>query len=166
MKARIQSPAMTVPGAMQALQKLGRAPMDCGVPQTTLYLLTLRASQINGCSVCVDMHSRGMKRDGEKDERIWGVSAWREMPYFTDAERAALALAESMTRLSDSADPVPDAVWDDAARHFDEDALAGLIISIGAINVWNRFNVPTRQAAGPWVAGAESGAQKNGGSQR
>ena len=143
-------PAMTVPGAMEALQALGTSVKKGGVPSRTLDLVELRASQINGCSVCVDMHARDLKKKGETDERLFAVAAWRDAPYFSGAERAALALAEAVTRLSDRADPVPDDVWQDVARHYDEPALAALIIAIGNINVWNRFNVATRQVAGAW----------------
>jgi AhpD family alkylhydroperoxidase len=119
-------------------------------------LVHLRASQINGCSVCVDMHARMAKRKGETDERSFTVAAWRDAPYFTDAERAALALTESVTRLSDRPDPVPDDVWNEAARHFDEKQLAALVLSIAVINVWNRLNVTTRQVAGDWLKSAEA----------
>jgi AhpD family alkylhydroperoxidase len=110
--------------------------------------MQLRSSQINGCSLCVDLHARQMRKAGESDERLFAVAAWRDAPYFTDAERAALALSEAITRLSDRSDPVPDDVWNEAARHFDEKALAALVISIATINVWNRLNVSTRQLAG------------------
>ena len=86
------------------------------------------------------------------------MAAWRDAPYFTDAERAALALAEAVTRLSDRADPVRDEIWNEAARHFDEPALAALIISITLINVWNRLNVSTKQVAGEWAKSAEAQA--------
>ena len=112
MHARIESPALTVPGALEALQKLSDAVRQTGIPETTLSLDELRASQINGCSICVDMHSRELKNAGEPDRRINTVAAWREAPYFTDAERAALALTEAATRIADRPDPVPDAVWD------------------------------------------------------
>jgi AhpD family alkylhydroperoxidase len=151
MQPRIDSPAQTVPGAMQALMKLGSAIQRAGVPATTRYLLELRASQINGCSICVDMHSRELKAAGEPDARINAVAAWRETPYFTDAERAALGLTEAATRLADRPDPVPDEVWDEAARHYDEDQLAALVISIATINTWNRINTATRQITGEWV---------------
>src|SRR3954452_11795395 len=130
MQPRIGNPAQTVPGAMQALLKLSDAAQHAGVPATTHYLVHLRASQINGCSVCVDMHSRELRAAGEPDERIYTVAVWRETPYFTDAERAALALAEAMTRLADRPDGVRDEVWDEAARHYDEAALASLVLSI------------------------------------
>jgi AhpD family alkylhydroperoxidase len=148
MKARMTNPAMVLPDAMKALLALSRSAQSGTVAQTTHTLMHLRVSQINGCGVCVDMHSRELKHAGEKDERIWGVGAWRESPYFSDAERAALALAESVTRLADRTDAVPDAVWDDAADHYDEKELSSLLVSIGAINVWNRLNAATRQPAG------------------
>ena len=151
MQARINHPAVTVPGVMQALQKLGAAAKNTGVPETTLYLVELRASQINGCSVCADMHSRELKAAGESDARIFTVAAWREAPYFSEAERAALALTEAATRLADQSDPVPDEVWDEAARHYDESALAGLVVCIAGINAWNRLNAATRQVSGEWV---------------
>ena len=113
-------PAFVIPEAMDALQALGKATHKAGVPKETHDLVHLRASQINGCSVCVDMHAHDLRKAGESDERIFAVAAWRETPYFTDAERAALALAEAMTRLSDRPDPVPDDVWDEVARHYDE----------------------------------------------
>ena len=151
MQARMRNPALIVPDAMQALQALAQSTKRAGVPRTTLDLVHLRASQINGCSVCVDMHSRDLKKAGEPDERLFAVAAWREAPYFSDAERAALALTEAATRLSDRADPVPDEVWDEAARHYDEPALAALILAIATVNVWNRLNVTTRQVAGQWT---------------
>jgi AhpD family alkylhydroperoxidase len=135
------------PEAVKALQALGASAEKGGVPAKTLGLIHLRASQINGCSVCVDMHPRMLKKAGETDERLFAVAAWRDAPYFTDAERAALALTEAVTRLSDRADPVPDTIWDEAAKHYDEKALAALVIEIALINVWNRFNVTTRQVA-------------------
>jgi len=142
---------MTVPGVQQALQRLSAATKHTGVPEATATLMVLRASQINGCSVCVDMHSRELKSAGEPDARILTVAVWREAPYFTDAERAALALTEAATRLADHPDPIPDEVWDEAARHYDEQALAGLVVTIASINAWNRINAATRQITGDWV---------------
>src|ERR1700733_2833143 len=130
MQPRIENPILTAPGAMKALQQLSAASKHAGIPETTLILVTLRASQINGCSVCVDMHSRELKAAGESDARIFTGAAWRETPYFTDAERAALALTEAATRLADRSDPVPDEVWDEAARHYNERQLAGLVGAI------------------------------------
>jgi AhpD family alkylhydroperoxidase len=148
MQARMKNPAMILPDAMQAIQALQAATQKRGVPSTTLGLVHLRASQINGCSVCVDSGTRYAKKTGESDERLFAVAAWRDAPYFTDAERAALALTEAVTRLSDRADPVPDEIFEEAARHYDEPALAALILSITTTNVFNRLNVSTRQVAG------------------
>jgi AhpD family alkylhydroperoxidase len=149
--ARISHPAFIVPDAMQALQDLGTSVKRGGLPSRTRDLVYLRASQINGCSVCVEMHSRDLKKRGESDERLFAVAAWREAPYFTDAERAALALTEAVTRISDRPDPVPDEIWEEAATHYDEITLAALVLAIANINVWNRLNVATRQPAGEWT---------------
>jgi AhpD family alkylhydroperoxidase len=151
MEPRIENPALTVQGVMPALQRMSGAVKKAGVPETTLYLIELRASQINGCAVCADMHSRELQAAGEPDERIFTLAAWRETPYFSDAERAALALTEAATRLADRPDPVPDSVWEEAARHYDEPELSALVIAIAAINAWNRINATTRQMTGDWV---------------
>lgn len=150
MQARMKNPAMIIPEAMKAIQALNAATQQGGVPAATLGLVHLRASQINGCSFCCDSGSRHVKASGETDERLFSVAAWREAPYFTGAERAALALTEAVTRLSDRADPVPDEIWDEAARHYDERGLAALLLMIATTNVFNRLNVPTRQVAGAW----------------
>lgn len=150
MQPRMKNPAMLVPGAMQTLQALAKLPEQGTVPAKTLGLVHLRASQINGCSVCVDLHSRFMKPADETNERLMTVAAWRDTPYFTDAERAALALTEAVTRLSDRPDPVPDEIWDEAARHYDEQGLAALVLKIAVTNVFNRLNRVTRQVPGAW----------------
>jgi AhpD family alkylhydroperoxidase len=150
MEPRMKNPAAIIPDAWQAVQALAAVTQKGGVPPATLSLIHLRASQINGCSSCVDGGWRTAKKAGETDERLFAVAAWRDAPYFTDAERAALALAEAVTRLSDRADPVPDEIWDDAARHYDERGLAALILAIATTNVFNRLNVSTRQVAGAW----------------
>lgn len=105
-------------------------------------LVKLRASMINGCSFCVDMHSRDALAAGEDSRRLFGVAAWREAPFYTEKERAALALTDAVTRLGD--DGVSDDVWDAAAKHFDEAELANLLMAIATINVWNRLSVATR----------------------
>jgi AhpD family alkylhydroperoxidase len=151
MRARINNPALKVPGALAALQQFGTSATHAGIPETTLYLVHLRASQLNGCSVCVDMHARELEHAGESSERIHTVAAWRETPYFSDAERAALALTEAATRLAERPDPVPDEIWDEAARHYSEPQLAALVVAIAAINAFNRLNVTTRQISGEWV---------------
>jgi len=152
MQARMKNPVFILPDAMKALHALKEATEQGGVPAATLELVELRASQINGCSVCVDMHWRLMRKAGQSDDRILAVAAWRHAPYFTDAERAALALTEAVTRLSDREDPVPDAIWAEAARHYDEKALAALILAIAGINVWNRLNTSVGQVVGAWKA--------------
>jgi AhpD family alkylhydroperoxidase len=151
MQARMTNPVMIFPKAMQALLTLSKASETPGVPHRTLELVHLRASQINGCSVCLDLHSRLAKEVGETDERLSTLAGWRDTPYFSDAERAALALTEAVTRLSDRPDPVPDEIWNEAARHYDETALASLLFHIAIINVWNRLNVPTRTMTGEWI---------------
>jgi AhpD family alkylhydroperoxidase len=156
MNPRIKSPAFTVPGLMDALQALGTSASEAaraaGLPETTTDLVSLRASQINGCAVCLDMHTRGARKTGETDERLATLAAWQDAPYFTPAERAALALTEAGTRLADKSDRVPDEVWAEAARYYSEPALAALVATIVAINGWNRLNVITGQVAGEWTA--------------
>jgi AhpD family alkylhydroperoxidase len=142
-------PAIALPEAMKAMQALGALTQQ-GLPEKLLELVHLRASQINGCSACVDMHPKLAKRAGETDERLFSVAAWRDAPYFSEPERAALALTEALTRLSDRADPVPDPIWNEAAKRFDETELATLIVAIANINVWNRLNAAVRQPAGAW----------------
>jgi len=155
MQARMKQPAMIIPGAMEALQSLAKAAEQSGVPKKTLDLVHLRASQINGCSVCVDMGLRFKKAD-ETNERLFAVSAWKDAPFFTDAERAALALTEAVTRLSDRFDPVPDEIWEEAAGYYDESALASLVLWIAVTNVWNRLNVATKQVASEWAKSDEA----------
>ena len=108
----------------------------------------LRASQINGCSVCVDMHAKELQHDGVPLEHIFAVAAWRETPYFTDAERAALELTENLTRIADQADPVPDAVWKQVLLHYSQPEIAALLVDIALINSWNRFNVAVKMMVG------------------
>jgi AhpD family alkylhydroperoxidase len=151
MQARIENPVQTIPGAMQALQKLSAATHHAGIPPATLQLIELRASQINGCAVCLDMHSRELRNLGEPDQKISTAAAWREAPYFTAAERAALALTEAMTRMADRPEAVSDEIWEEAARHYDEKQLGALVLAIATINTWNRINAATRQITGDWV---------------
>ena len=149
MQARMNHPAMVVPDALKSLQALG-AITHQGLPEKLLELVHLRASQINGCSVCVDMHAKLAKKADETDERLFAVAAWRDTPYFSDAERAALALTEALTRINDRPEPVSDAIWTEAARHYSDTALSALIAAIANINVWNRLNVAVRQPVGSW----------------
>jgi AhpD family alkylhydroperoxidase len=146
--ARMALPAMAVPEAMDALIALDKAVSRAGIPKKTRELAHIRASQINGCGVCAVQHSRIAKRLGETDERLWAIPGWRDAPYFNDAERAALALAEAVTRLADRAEAVADEIWEEAASHYDEQQLGALVLTIANVNLWNRLNVATRQIAG------------------
>lgn len=150
MEQRMKNPAMIVPGAREAIGALHAALRKGGLPETTGNLVHLRASQINGCSACVDGGARMAEKAGESTERLATVAAWREAPYFTDAERAALVLTEAVTRLSDRADPVPDEVWAEAAKHYAEQELAALVLWIATTNLFNRLNATTKQVAGGW----------------
>ncbi len=158
MQARMTNPIMLVPDAIQTAMAMADAAKKGDVPAKTRDLVHLRVSQINGCSLCLDMHARALRQHGETDERLFTVAAWRDAPYYTDAERAALALAEAATRLSDRSDPVPDEIWDEAAKHYDEPQLATLVLNIALTNFWNRLNVTTRQVAGEWTKSAEGKA--------
>ncbi|HUI04280.1 MAG TPA: carboxymuconolactone decarboxylase family protein [Acidimicrobiales bacterium] len=156
MQPRIENPAQSLPDAMGALLGLakvaGEATVTAGLPASTVDLVETRASQINGCAVCLDMHSRAARKHGLSDQQLHTLAAWRDSPYFDEPQRAALALAEAGTRLADRPDAVPDDVWDMAAKHFDEQALAALVLRIALINAWNRLNVITGQVAGEWTA--------------
>lgn len=158
MKSRMKNPVQIIPEAMQAMYALNTIVEKSGLPRELVWLVQLRASQINGCAVCLDMHARIMQHGGETDERINAVAAWHDAPFYTDAERAALALTESVTRMADRTDPVPDEVWQPAARQFSEVELSALLLAISVINVWNRLNVATRQIAGDWIK-SEQGRQ-------
>jgi AhpD family alkylhydroperoxidase len=150
MQPRMKNPAMIIPDAGQAIGALLAALRSAGLPEATGNLVHLRVSQINGCSACLDGGARTAQKAGESAERLFAVAAWREAPYFTDAERAALALAEAVTRLSDRSDPVPDEIWAEAARHYTEPELAALVLWIGTANLFNRLNATTKQVAGAW----------------
>lgn len=149
-QARMPNPVLVLPDALTALQAFDAAIKAAGVSERLLELMYLRASQINGCGACVDAHPKLACKAGETDQRLFAIGAWRESPYFTEAERAALALTEAVTRLADRADAVPDEVWNEAARHHDEAQLASLLLAIAHINLWNRLNVSVRQVAGGW----------------
>ncbi|MEU7876612.1 carboxymuconolactone decarboxylase family protein [Microbispora bryophytorum] len=150
MEARMQNPATIIPAAMKPIMELMKAAQSQGLPQELMEMIHLRVSQINGCGYCVDAGLKSLRKLGESDERIGLVSAWRETPYYTDAERAALALAEASTRLADRADAVSDEVWDNAADHFDEKQLASILLMTAVSNLFNRLNAPIRQIAGSW----------------
>jgi AhpD family alkylhydroperoxidase len=148
MQPRMNHPGKVLPDLMQPIQALFKVTRQGGVPQSVLELVHLRAGQINGCSACVTAGAHSARRAGETDERIFAVAAWREAPYFTDTERAALALTEAATRLADRADPVPDDIWEEATHHYDEQGLAALLLMIALTNLFNRLNAPTKQVVG------------------
>src|SRR5262249_19634982 len=134
MEARMKNPAAVLPGAFDAIMAMNASVAKGGLDEHVLHLTHLRASQINGCGACIDGGAKFAKKAGETDDRLFSVSAWREAPYFTDAERAALALAEAVTRLDDRADAVPDNIWDEAKAHFDNRQLAALVLHIAVTN--------------------------------
>ncbi|MEU6121103.1 carboxymuconolactone decarboxylase family protein [Streptomyces sp. NPDC047123] len=148
MQARMRHPAVLIPEAMQALLVLSKVARTQGLPQTTVELVQLRVSQINHSSVCVDGTARSAAVAGATEEQRAAVAGWRASTCFTDAERAALALAEAVTRLADRTGPVPAEVREEAARHFTEQELAALLLAIGVANTFNRINVTTRRIAG------------------
>ena len=150
MHARMKNPLMLYPDALKGMLAIDKATESNTLPFVTRKLVQLRASQINGCGFCTDMHAKELRKAGEKEERVFAVAAWRDAPYFNDAERAALALAEDATRLADRAEPVSDVVWDEAKKHYDEKTLGALILQIALINAFNRVNATIKEVAGSW----------------
>lgn len=149
MEPRMTNPAYLLDqSGVKGIYALVAATKGQGVPDATLELVHLRVSQINGCSWCLQYGLENAKKAGESDERLISLAGWRDAPYYNDDERAALLLAEHMTRIADSLDPVPDAVWDEVADRYDEKALAALVTWIATTNLFNRINVTTRQVAG------------------
>jgi AhpD family alkylhydroperoxidase len=154
MDARLDMFAIPVAGKFgKYLGSAGRALAESSLPMSTQELVKLRASQINGCGFCADMHSKEAAHTGETQQRLNLVAVWRETTVFTEAERAALELTEQGTRIADAAGGVSDEVWADAARHYDEDQLAALVCLIAVINAYNRLNVVVRQPAGDYRVG-------------
>lgn len=139
--------------AIKPFMSVGRALKSLPLPTTTQELVALRVSQINGCAVCLDMHTKEAAAAGETSVRLHLVAAWREATVFTEAERAALELAEAGTRITDAADGVGDEVWARAAEHHDEEQLTALVLLISFMNAVNRLNVITRQPAGDYKPG-------------
>jgi len=144
----MKNPAMVLPDAMTGIQNIYKAMHKGGVPETTLELVHLRASQINGCSPCVDAGVKSAKKAGETEERLLQVVAWRESNLYTDSERAALALTEAATRLADRPEAVTDEIWAEASSYFEEQQLAAIILMIGITNLFNRLNTTIREPAG------------------
>ncbi|TDE34966.1 carboxymuconolactone decarboxylase family protein [Actinomadura sp. 6K520] len=142
-----------LPRLLKHLQSADKVLRSSGLPAATQELVKIRASQINGCGYCLDMHTKDATEAGETPARLNLVAAWREATVFTEAERAALELAEEGTRIADTAGGVSDETWANAAKHYDEDQLAALVSLVALINTWNRMNVITRQPAGGYVPG-------------
>jgi len=145
MEARIKNLHTILHGARDPLVALGKSLATSPVPEKTRELVHIRTSQINGCAMCLDGH---IAKSKETPQRLGAVAVWREAPFFSDPERAALGLAEAITRVADQTERVPDAVWDEAKRHYDQGALAWLVLEIAVANLYNRLNVATRQVAG------------------
>ncbi|WP_019629231.1 carboxymuconolactone decarboxylase family protein [Actinomadura atramentaria] len=149
MEARMKNPATLLPGVLGGVQSISKAIEKAGPSGELLELVHLRASQINGCAACIYGGVAHAKKAGETDERLHAVVAWREAPFFTDAERAALALTEAATRIADrTGQAVPDDVWDEAADHFDERELAAIILMVAMTNFFNRINATVQEPAG------------------
>ncbi|GAD81835.1 carboxymuconolactone decarboxylase family protein [Nocardia asteroides] len=150
MQSRMKNPAMVLTDAMGPIQQVLQAVQTGGVDGEILELVHLRVSQINGCSACVDGGTKTARKAGVSEDRLATVVAWRETPYFSEEERAALELAEAATRLADRPNAVTDEIWDAAASYFDERQLASIVLMIGVTNMFNRLNATTRQIAGAW----------------
>lgn len=138
----------TLPEGLRAVNALDHYSANCGLEKSLLELIKLRASQINGCAFCVDMHSKDARSKGESEQRLYSLSVWRETPYYTERERAALALTESVTLIATQR--VTDEVYAEASRHFSDEELVKLLIGISIINVWNRFAITFRDEPGSY----------------
>ncbi len=148
---RLSNPGAILPGAFEGIQQLIAAVRQAGLPAGTLELTHMRASQINGCSACIEGAIKHAGKTGHAvDDRLLAVAAWHHSSRFTEAERAALELTDEITRLADRPDPVPDEVWTRAAEHYDQRGLAALVLHVSLTNLFNRLNVSTRQPAGDW----------------
>ncbi|WP_210588268.1 carboxymuconolactone decarboxylase family protein [Streptomyces sp. GESEQ-35] len=149
MQARMKNPAYVLPNALKGIGTLNQAIAQSGLPTELQEIVGMRASQINGCGACVHGHMVNLRKAGVSDERIAAVAAWRHAPFFSDAERAALQLTETVTRLADlSEESVPDSLWNEVADHFDETELSALILTISLTNLFNRINTTIREPAG------------------
>ncbi|HTT69249.1 MAG TPA: carboxymuconolactone decarboxylase family protein [Gemmatimonadales bacterium] len=151
MKPRINY-AKTAPGVYDAMDALDRYLAGCGLQKPLLFLVQLRASQLNGCAYCIDMHWKDLRAAGEKEQRLYGLDAWRESPYYTDREKAALAWAEAVTRIADG--HAPDAAHEEARAQFSERELADLTLAVATINAWNRLSIAARLTPGTYQPAA------------
>jgi AhpD family alkylhydroperoxidase len=162
MEARFNS-AKVAPGAYKAMLGLEAYLHQCGLEESLLHLIKLRSSQINGCAFCLDMHWKDLRAIGETEQRLYSLDAWRECPYYTDRERAALAWTESVTLVAN--DHVPDAVYEEVRQHFNEKELADLTFAVATINAWNRMAIASRTVPGQYQPAkshvAEKGTEKS-----
>ena len=149
MSARINY-GKAAPGVYDAMDALDRYLQSCEIERPLIYLVQLRASQINGCAYCLDMHWKDLRAAGANEQRLYSLDAWRECPYYSERERAALAWTEAVTRVADG--HVPEAVFDEVRPHFGEKALADLTLAIAAINAWNRLSIAARLRPGTYEA--------------
>lgn len=144
--------AKVAPGVYDAMDALDQYLAGCGLEERLLHLVRLRASQLNGCAYCIDMHWKDARAGGESEQRLYGLDAWREAPYYTDRERAAFEWTEALTSITDG--HVPDSVYDAVRGHFTEKELADLTWAVAAINAWNRVAIAFRSEAGKYKPGA------------
>lgn len=152
------NPFKSAPGAYKAMEELEKYLHGCGLEPSLLHLVKMRASQINGCAFCLDMHSKDLRAIGETEQRIYTLDAWRECPWYSDRERAALAWTEALTLVADG--HVPDDVYEEARKHFTEKELADLTFDIAAINVWNRVSIASRHTPGTYQPPKQAVAAK------
>jgi AhpD family alkylhydroperoxidase len=138
-------------GVYQAMLGLEKYLHECGLEESLLHLIKLRASQINGCAYCIDMHWKDLRSIGEEEQRLYGLDAWEESPYYTDRERAALAWTEAVTKIREG--HAPDEVYEEAAKQFTEKELADLTLAIATINAWNRLSIAARTVPGTYQPG-------------
>ena len=148
MKPRIDHRKIS-PGAMNAMLGVEKYLRTCGLPEKLLHLIKFRVSQINGCAYCLDMHSKDLRAAGDTEQRLYVLDAWHEAPFYTDRERAALAWAEAVTRVTEG--HVPDAVYEQARSQFTEEELVNLTLAVATINSWNRFSIAFRSVPGATI---------------
>jgi AhpD family alkylhydroperoxidase len=151
MKARINY-AKAAPGVYDAIDALEQYLQKCGLEESLLHLARLRASQVNGCAYCLDMHWKDLRAIGETEQRLYSLDAWRECPYYTDRERAALAWTEAVTLITNG--HVPDSVYEEVRPHFSEKELSDLTLALAAINAWNRLSIAARIVPGGYQPAA------------
>jgi AhpD family alkylhydroperoxidase len=150
MKARFDY-FKSAPGVFKAMLGLGQYLRECGLEESLMTLIDFRASQINGCAYCLDMHSKDLRAAGETEQRLYSLDAWRECPYYTDRERAALEWTEALTMITDG--HVPDEVYENVRRQFNDNELSNLTLAVAAINGWNRLNIAARTVPGDYRPG-------------